>query len=84
MCIRDRSGNTATSSAPAGKPDAKMMAYAERIVGRYDKNKDGALVASEWGKMLMAPAPSADGNRDGRITTMEYAIYLQSRSKKKK
>ena len=78
------SGNTATSSAPAGKPDAKMMAYAERIVGRYDKNKDGALVASEWGKMLMAPAPSADGNRDGRITTMEYAIYLQSRSKKKK
>lgn len=79
-----KSGSSSAGAAAAGKPDAKMMSYAERIVGRYDKNKDGALVASEWNKMLMAPAPTADANRDGRITTLEYAIYLQSRSKKKK
>ncbi|WP_145417542.1 EF-hand domain-containing protein [Planctomycetes bacterium K23_9] len=80
------SGSTSSgSSKPAAgstKPDDKLVRYAERIIGRYDKNKDGALVASEWGSMLMNPAP-ADGNRDGRVTIEEYAIYLQSRSKKK-
>ncbi|NNE01096.1 MAG: EF-hand domain-containing protein [Pirellulaceae bacterium] len=75
--------STTSKSAPAtgGKPDQKLVTYAERIIGRYDKNKDGALVASEWESMLMNPAP-ADANRDGRITIEEYALYLQSRSRK--
>jgi Ca2+-binding EF-hand superfamily protein len=69
------------SDSSKSKPDDKLVRYAERIIGRYDKNKDGALVASEWSDMLMNPAP-ADGNRDGRVTIEEYAIYLQSRSRK--
>jgi Ca2+-binding EF-hand superfamily protein len=73
--------SSSKSPASAGKPDDKLVRYAERIIGRYDKNKDGALVASEWSDMLMNPAP-ADGNRDGRVTIEEYAIYLQSRSRK--
>ena len=69
------------AKAPDGPIDAKNLKYAERIIGRYDKNKDGALTASEWEKMLMNPAP-ADFSRDGRITIEEYAKWLQSRSKR--
>ncbi|MGB7347793.1 MAG: EF-hand domain-containing protein [Pirellulaceae bacterium] len=82
----DTGGSTSSSSsktpdAGGGKPDDKLVKYAERIIGRYDKNKDGALVASEWSSMLMNPAP-ADANRDGRVTIEEYALHLASRSKK--
>ncbi len=76
------SSSSSSSSTASAKPDDKLVKYAERIIGRYDKNKDGALVPSEWSSMLMNPAP-ADGNRDGRVTIEEYAMYLQSRSKKR-
>ena len=70
-----------TSSSSGGKIDPKLISYAERIIGRYDANKDKALTAAEWGKMLMNPGP-ADANRDGRITVEEYAAWMQSRSKR--
>jgi Ca2+-binding EF-hand superfamily protein len=74
--------STSTSSAPtSGKPDAKYVDVAKRIVERYDKNKDSALTASEWGKMLMSPADS-DSNRDGKVTIDEYAFWMQNRQKK--
>ncbi len=59
-----------------------MISYAERIIDRYDGNKDSKLVAGEWKKMLMSPA-AADANRDGAITVQEYAWWMQSRSTKK-
>ena len=59
-----------------------MVSYAKRIVDRYDKNKDGKLTASEWKTMLMSPA-AADADRDGTITINEYALWMQSRSKKR-
>jgi hypothetical protein len=76
------SSSGSTAATPAGKPDAKMVDYAKRIIVRYDANKDNKLVASEWKKMLMSPA-AADGNRDGAITIDEYAWWMQSRSKRK-
>lgn len=70
-------------SVPVGELDSKNVKYAERIIGRYDKNDDKVLTASEWEKMLMNPAPADEaGNRDGRITVTEYAQWLQSRSKR--
>ena len=72
-----------SSSKPVtnGSIDPKLISYAERIIGRYDANKDQALTASEWGKMLMNPGP-ADSDRDGRITVNEYAAWMQSRSRR--
>lgn len=78
--------SSSTSSGSSGKAasgpvDPKLVTYATRIIGRYDKNKDGALTASEWENMLMNPAP-ADANRDGRVTIDEYARHMQARYKK--
>ena len=77
--------STTTSSAPAansgGKADDKYVKLGQRIIDRYDKNKDGQLTASEWGKMLMSPA-AADGDRNGKITVQEYASWMQSRQKR--
>ena len=74
-----------TSSAPpassGGKPDDKYVKLGQRIIDRYDKNKDGQLTASEWGKMLMSPA-AADRDRNGKITVQEYATWMQSRQKR--
>ncbi len=60
-------------------PDEKSLKYAEKIIGRNDKNGDGMLTASEWTEMLIDPSP-ADANKDGRVTTLEYAQWTASRS----
>jgi len=72
---------SSTAAVSVGKADDKYVKLGQRIVDRYDKNKDGQLTASEWGKMLMSPA-AADGNRDGKITVQEYASWMQSRQKR--
>jgi Ca2+-binding EF-hand superfamily protein len=64
----------------SGKPDEKYVKVVQRILERYDANKDGVLTPSEWSKMLMSPA-EADANRDGRITVDEYALWMQSRTR---
>lgn len=70
----------ASSAAPAGgAPDARMLEAAQRIMARNDKNKDGVLTPDEWQEMLVDPS-AADADRDGRITAVEYAQWLQSRS----
>ena len=78
------SSATATAAPAAssgGKADDKYVKLGQRIIDRYDKNKDGQLTASEWGKMLMSPA-AADGDRNGKITVQEYASWMQSRQKR--
>lgn len=72
-----KSGESRSSAGPTGKPDPKLVAYAERIISRNDTNKDNVLTASEWEKMLMKPT-KADYDRDGRITVEEYAHYLKA------
>ncbi|MGI9473572.1 MAG: EF-hand domain-containing protein [Rubripirellula sp.] len=75
------SPSTETPMVAGGKADEKYVKVGQRIVGRYDKNKDGALTASEWQEMLMSPV-AADGDRDGRITVQEYAFWMQNRQSK--
>ena len=80
----DSSSQASTGAAPAaagGKADDKYVKLGQRIIDRYDKNKDGQLTASEWGKMLMSPA-AADADRNGKITVQEYALWMQSRQKR--
>lgn len=74
------------SAAPAKpktqiKVDDKLVAYATRIVKRYDKNGDGELTPSEISKMLMKPT-GADTNRDGRVSIQEYAESLAAKRSK--
>ena len=84
---KPRSSGSSASASPApaassgGKADEKYVKLGQRIIDRYDKNKDGQLTASEWGKMLMSPA-AADGDRNGKITVQEYASWMQSRQKR--
>ncbi len=48
--------------------NSKNYEYANRMLTRYDVNKDGALTVDEWDKMMIKPTP-ADANSDGRITS---------------
>jgi len=79
------SSSSPSASIPAGPSklpsvtDEKLTSYAQKIIGRYDKNGDGALTASEWQSMLLDPTP-ADGDKDGRITIPEYAAWMAAKS----
>ncbi len=66
--------STAASNRNAAPPP-KVMRYARRIIGRYDNNGDGWLVADEWQSMRGNPE-RADKNRDGRLTVEEFASYV--------
>jgi hypothetical protein len=70
--------------AIAGAPlDKKYISYTERIFGRYDTNEDKSLSADEWEKMLMSPI-AADSDNDNLITVIEYATWMQQRTKGKR
>lgn len=83
------SASTSTTSAtskptgdiPMDNIDPKYLSYAERIISRNDKDKDGELVASEW-KAMFLDISEADLDRNGRITVKEYAAYQQYRANK--
>ena len=78
------SSSTVTTSAPAvsGEADPKYVEYAKRIIDRSDKNKDGVLTVDERKSMLM-DISEADGNRDGRITGEEYALWMKAKAEKR-
>ncbi len=74
-------GTATASSTPAGPPDQRNMEYAQRIIGRADKNNDGVLTHDEWKDMLV-DISAADADKDGRITVLEYAQWMQMRSQR--
>jgi hypothetical protein len=61
--------------------DPKFKTVAQRIFERYDKNQDGSLTEDEYSKMLQSPL-GADLNNDGKIVLVEYAHWMQDRTKK--
>lgn len=74
---------TSTTTTPVvpenlPEPSEKSTQYAERIIARYDTNKDGAITASEWANMPLSPA-SSDFDGDGRVTPREFAIKMELR-----
>ena len=81
---KSSSGRSGSSSGGNSKVQVseRNRKYAERLITRFDKNKDGELTQSEWKEMLMSPA-AADANGDGRITLDEYGLWMETRGKKK-
>ena len=77
----DRLSIEELQSLGGGAVDDKMVTYAKRIVQRYDTNGDLRLSPPEYEKMLMSPV-AADRNQDGQISVLEYAVFMQSRSKR--
>lgn len=56
---------------PPGMP-AKVLRYAQRVVRKYDENRNGQLEKNEWKRMRGNPQ-TADFNTDGVITVDEFA-----------
>lgn len=61
--------------------DPKYISYAERIIGRYDKNNDGELTRDEWKEMPTRGNVNFSGvdlNGDGMVSAEEYAAWMQA------
>ena len=72
-----------SSSGSQNSQEYKIRRYAESLLKRYDKNKNGRLEKDEWGQMRGDPK-AADRNNDGVITleelTARFVHYSQHRS----
>jgi EF hand len=65
-------------SATPSTPAADQLAWAEKQIDKYDKNKDKQLTPDEWSAMVIKP-DGADENKDGVITAVEYAKFRSQR-----
>ncbi|RMF92185.1 MAG: hypothetical protein D6741_15200 [Planctomycetota bacterium] len=74
------SGNS--QAKPEAKPelDERVKRYAQGLLNRYDKNKNGKLEKDEWSEMRGDPA-SADRDKDGVITLDELTLRLMNYSR---
>lgn len=72
-----------SSSGSQNSQEYKIRRYAESLLKRYDKNKNGRLEKDEWGQMRGDPK-AADRNNDGIITleelTARFIHYSRHRS----
>ena len=68
-----------SSDEPISEEDEKAYqkyaAYANRVLTRYDSNKDGVLDEEERRRLRTQPRPKADRNLDGRISKTESIYY---------
>lgn len=65
--VRDATEPTAVS--------AKVVRYAQRIIDRHDRNRDGRLQVSEWQSMRGSPS-KADRDGDGVVERDEMIEYV--------
>ena len=72
---------SSTSATTKKKPttlEQRYLDYYGKMLKKYDKNADGALVASEW--QLMSKDPSAaDSNGDARVTVEELMAWSRKK-----
>lgn len=59
---------------------SKMARYAESIMRRYDRNRNGYLDKEEWKSMSGSPEKS-DKNKDGKISRSELEAGLEAYAK---
>jgi hypothetical protein len=71
----------AQKKSPAENPEEKTIAYATKIIERFDTDGDQCVSPSEWDKMLIDPSP-ADTDHDGKATIQEYASFMLKRSQR--
>lgn len=53
---------------------------ADRILAKWDKDKDGALSATEWGDMMLDRFDVMDLNDDGTVTSDERDLARSKRA----
>ena len=61
--------------AKSNAADPEVLAWAEKMIKKYDKNGDGELTKDEQAKMFIKPPPEADANGDGVLNVQEYAQF---------
>lgn len=61
--------------AKSNAADPEVLAWAEKMIKKYDKNGDGELTKDEQSKMFIKPPPEADANGDGVLNVQEYAQF---------
>jgi len=78
-----RSQSSSSSTSKKGSDSsAKIRKYAQSLLKRYDKNKNGVIDKDEWGGMRGDPAKH-DLNKDGHLTLDELIIRLNNYNRKK-
>ncbi|GIW96243.1 MAG: hypothetical protein KatS3mg110_4284 [Pirellulaceae bacterium] len=70
------SSSTTPSSGSSGAD--RYLQYAQGIIRKYDRNRDGVLDRTEWTELSGDPS-RADQDGDGKITAEEYARFLSRR-----
>ena len=73
------------SQASSQGKDQSLVRYVDRMMGRYDKNKNGYLDRTEWKDVRWSDEPQQyDKNSDGRLSKNElYHRYEKQFSKKR-
>lgn len=71
----------ALGQADIGEIDPKLIAYARRLIQRSDRNGDLKLSRNEFASLLLNPEP-ADTDGNDEITVEEYALWMQSRTRR--
>ena len=79
----DKGSSSQSSTSKKGSDSsAKIRKYAQSLLKRYDKNKNGVIDKAEWGGMRGDPAKH-DLNKDGHLTLDELIIRLNNPSRGK-
>ncbi len=77
-------GSSSQSSTPKKGSDssAKIRKYAQSLLKRYDKNKNGVIDKDEWGGMR-GDSSKHDLNKDGHLTLDELIMRFNNYNRKK-
>lgn len=75
-----RSSSSSSRSSESSSPDNRILRYADSLLYRYDRNKNGKLEQDEW-KNMRGDWDDADRNGDRVLTKDEIAARLSRYSR---